>query len=46
VKVIKSSNDDDDFGPSTSQKGRKWVSDSYVNIDDDDVDDRCTKMMK
>jgi hypothetical protein len=34
-----SSNDDeDDFGPSTSQKGRKWetleVSESDVNIDD------------
>jgi hypothetical protein len=42
--------DDDDFGPSTSQKGRKWtrleVSDSDINIDDDDeIDDHWTKKM-
>jgi hypothetical protein len=46
----KSSNDDDDneFGPSASQKSRKKarleVSDSDVNIDDDDdLDDGWTK---
>jgi hypothetical protein len=46
----KSSNDydDDEFGPSTSQKGRKRarleVSDSDINIDDDnDVGDGWTK---
>jgi hypothetical protein len=43
IKVV-SRNDHDDSGSSTSQKGRKGarleVSDSEVNIDDDDdVDD-------